>query len=180
MGMKKIKPAFVLGSLLSAAAIGAQTTAAQTPAGVFSEGADEVRRLSDDMFSRWDTNENRILEGDEFLIGLHQRWSGQDGTLNKPEYEESWNDWFVAQAPDFLALDQNYDGEISVEELKVPLTDADLRGEWQGVDDAALTPEEFWAGLNKVSDVDRSGDLDDRELEALGIVVAPVPHTADE
>lgn len=166
--MRKLETALLV---LSASVLPA-SAAAQTSGILAAGGGDDIRELSDTMFSRWDKNGNDRLEGDEFLIGLHQRWSGIDEKLNEQEYLEHWDDWFVADAPIFTALDKNNDSNLSPTELLEPLTDSDLRGEWQGVDDAVLTREDFWAGLNKVSDLDQSGTLDAQETVQLRGVVA--------
>ncbi|MFN7023486.1 MAG: PRC-barrel domain-containing protein [Pseudorhizobium sp.] len=175
--MRKLETAF---AFILAAGISPTVAGAQAPGIAAAGRTAELRSLSDNMFSRWDINNNDLLEGREFLAGLHERWSGPDGVLAEQEYERNWNRWFTAAPPPFAALDQNNDRDLSPEELLVPLTDADLRGEWQGVDDADLTPDEFWAGLNTVSDLDRSGGLDEQEAEQLGAVVGVYVPEATE
>jgi sporulation protein YlmC with PRC-barrel domain len=166
--MRKLETAL---TLILAAAVSPSIASAQTATTTAAGGADEVRRVSDNAFSQWDVNSNDRLEGDEFVSGLHGAWSGQAGQLNEQAFKSNWNNWFTADVPNFAELDEDDSGMLSQEELRVALSDSDLRGEWQGADDGYLTPEEFRMGLNTVSDRDRSGTLDQQETEQLIAVV---------
>lgn len=167
--MRKLETAL---ALILAASVSPTIASAQTASTAATGGSDEVRRLGDNAFSRWDSNSNNRLEGDEFTGGLHELWSGQDGQLNEQAFDNNWNNWFTADAPDFAELDEDGNDLLSHEELRVALSDSDLRGDWQGADDGYLTPEEFRTGLTTVSDRDRSGTLDQQETEQLVAVVS--------
>ncbi|MFN7103211.1 MAG: PRC-barrel domain-containing protein [Pseudorhizobium sp.] len=166
--MRKLETAL---ALILAASVSPTIASAQTASAAATGGSGEVRRLSDNAFSRWDVNSNNRLEGDEFVSGLHGAWSGQDGQLNEQAFDSNWNNWFTADAPDFVELDEDGNGMLSQEELRVALSDSNLRGDWQGADDGYLTPEEFRTGLTTVNDRDRSGTLDQQETEQLIAVV---------
>lgn len=169
--MRKLETAL---TLILAAAVSPSIASAQTATTTAAGGADEVRRLSDTAFSRWDVNSNDRLEGDEFVGGLHGAWGGSDGQLNEQAFDSNWSNWFTADAPDFAELDEDGNDLLSQDELRVALNDSDLRGAWQGADDGYLTPEEFRTGLNTVSDRDQSGSLDQQEAEQLIAVVTVI------
>lgn len=171
--MRKLETAL---TLILAAAVSPSIANAQTPESSVVGASDDVRRVGDSAFSRWDSNSNDRLEGDEFVGGLYGAWSGSDGQLTKQAFDSNWNDWFTADAPDFAELDEDGDSKLSQEELRVALNDSDLRGPWQGADDGYLTPEEFRTGLSAVGDRDQSGSLDQQETEQLiAIVTVIVP-----
>ena len=178
--MRKVETA--LAVILAASAWPAVAAAQAADDTSSTGGADQVQRVSDNAFSRWDSNSNNRLEGDEFTSGLHDLWSGSNGELNDQAFNENWNNWFAADAPDFASLDEDGNNVLSQEELRVALNDSDLRGEWQGADDGYLTPEEFRAGLDVVYDRDQSGNLNQQESDQLvaivGVLVPDQTNTA--
>lgn len=167
--MRKVETA--LAVILAASAWPAVAAAQTTTDSGSASGADQVQRVSENAFSRWDANSNNRLEGEEFTSGLHDLWSGSDGQLNDQAFNENWNNWFTSDPPDFASLDEDSNNMLSQEELRVALNDSDLRNEWQGADDGYLTPEEFRAGLDVVYDRDQSGDLNQQESDQLIAVV---------
>ncbi|HEV7433596.1 MAG TPA: PRC-barrel domain-containing protein [Pseudorhizobium sp.] len=178
--MRKLETA--LAVILAASAWPAVAAAQAADASTSAGGADQVQRVTGNAFSRWDSNSNDRLEGDEFTSGLHDLWSGSNGELNDQAFNENWNNWFTADPPDFASLDEDGNDMLSQDELRVALNDSDLRGEWQGADDGYLTPEEFRAGLDVVYDRDQSGDLNQQESDQLvavvGVLVPDQTNTA--
>ncbi|MCF6370220.1 PRC-barrel domain-containing protein [Rhizobium halophilum] len=178
--MRKLETA--LAVILAASAWPAVAAAQAADASASAGGGDQVQRVTENAFSRWDSNSNNRLEGDEFTSGLHDLWSGSNGELNDQAFNENWNNWFAADPPDFASLDEDGNDMLSQDELRVALNDSDLRGEWQGADDGYLTPEEFRAGVDVVYDRDQSGDLNQQESDQLiavvGVLVPDQTNTA--
>jgi sporulation protein YlmC with PRC-barrel domain/Ca2+-binding EF-hand superfamily protein len=169
--MRKLETALAIILAATATPVLAQKSAQQT--GQTSKASPEnVQKMTEAAFSRWDSNGDKRLRGDEFAAGLHQAWTGDNKHVDQTAFSENWDNWFSADRPDFASLDEDDNGQLSEQELRAALADANFSGPWQGADDGYLTPEEFRKGVNTVADRDRDGQLNQSEMNNVFAVIS--------
>jgi len=137
-------------------------------------GTDNGSAMMNDVgsraFAKWDTNGDNRIDGEEFANNLHAAWTGDDDILDQEDFDRNWTRWLNADQPDFAEVDEDGDGQLSTEELRTAVNDANLSGRWQVAEDGYLTPEEFSRSVAEVGDRDRSGTVDEQEFTELLVI----------
>ncbi|WP_162052226.1 EF-hand domain-containing protein [Pontibacter pamirensis] len=153
-------------SLLLAAGMAACATGADADLGTGPWDSNEFNSTfaSNDYYEDWDTNDDILLDLNEFNTGLYDTWDlNDDNQLDENEWNTASNDWGLENET-WSEWDTTGDGFLDNNEFGTGFADSGWFNNWDLDNDSMLGEREFTDGLFGQWDSNADGILDDNEF----------------